>query len=168
MVDADVGHGPIPEEWPEIPLAGCPSLRVLKVVVLLDHGRFDRQPTSRSTYQWHWALRLVSSAPPTITHVTIVPCMAFRSNIFALAGSTAQYIYWRKWDEALGRLGCLQSVLFKLSSESYALSRVSRLAVHGRSSLEMTYAKEQLFPVFRVYVTEQLPAAQNRGILHFV
>lgn len=168
VVDADDGHGPIPEEWPEIPLADfCPSLRVLKVVVLLDHGRFDHQATYRSTYQWNWALRLLSSAPPTITHVTIVPCMLFRGNTLALAGSTAQYVHWRKWDETLGRLGCLQSVLFELSTESYTLSRFSSLTVHGRLSLDMTHAKEQFFPIFRQYVTEQLPAAQNRGILHF-
>lgn len=108
------GFGYIYPTWPpSVSLSDCcPTLTSLTFVLFVNRESLDDWKKSDAVIPWRYALRLLSTAPPTLSSLRIGLRLAGDVKFEDLEQCTVPLIHWAKWNEVLQGFSGLQSVVF--------------------------------------------------------
>jgi len=143
----------------------CPSLKTLTLTLRVKHEKPQVTVTHR-VVQWHTALYQLSSAPRTLTGITIGIPYPQKNETRREAATTLDLLDWKAWDEVLGRFGCLERLCFRRAGRASQAPP----GVFEESSAPATPSdvfSETRVVNMRLFLTDKLPATSGRGIICF-
>ncbi|KAH8100408.1 hypothetical protein BXZ70DRAFT_907505 [Cristinia sonorae] len=109
------GFGLIPESWGTVSLKECcPSLRSITffLSVLMESESYGATEKSPAVLQWNYALRLIASAPLTLSSIKIGIYLDEDTSAEDMMGCTISVVEWENWDNVLRQLLGLREVVF--------------------------------------------------------
>ena len=164
------GFGGIPRAWPNIPLSAfSPLLNRLTILLAVTTESEDASNKSAAVLQWRYALRLIASAPRSLTSITIGLYLT-GSGLYFMDDvphddawySTIYMVDWKKWEEVLRGFDKLANLTFiRMDDRSYR--RRYYEPYEPRGPLPEAFAKKM-----KEHVMKDLVSTKSRDALHFV
>lgn len=153
--------GGIPSTWHIVSLSECcPQLKSITITLWVVEE--DIRETDDSLVEWRHALRLLITAPSTITHIRVGLKEVSSLGHMRIDECTIKSIDWPKWDEVIEKFPRLEHLEFAMLENQ----RRYRPAEPRWTKLFQTKALLGSFGTeLERYLREHLPLANERGIL---
>ena len=157
------GFGGIPRIWPNIPLSVlCPILNTLTILLTVTLESGDSVEETAAVLQWRYALRIIASAPRSLTSIAIglylMDDVAYREMRY----STIYMVDWKKWEEVLRGFDKLEDLTFIRMDDQTNGSRYYE-PFESRGPLPVRFVAQM-----KEHVLKELVSTKNRDVLHFV
>ena len=157
------GFGGIPPSWHTVSLSTCcPSLQDITFALYVNRESGDDTKRSDAVLQWRYALRLLASAPSSLTSITVTMYLAGEVPYEELQYCTVDLVDWHRWNQVLGGFKNLQRLTFTRMDPDWKDCQYYE-PYEPRGQLPQHFVKEM-----EAFIKESLLSLAGKDVIHFI